>query len=373
MSFIRLKNVAGNPGKRNTAAALTITGLMAVGLAVAFGQEPTPAPTAAAAGQTGSGQTGSGAGGAPRVRPPRIVKPGVKTAGVQRPLTDLEPAAVYAVEGSPDWSVVTKDAVWVTSSRANHVVQLIPGAEKEGKTGLVADIQRPCSGLAEGWGSIWVPSCGTHTLDRVDETTGKVTVEIPADPANSEGGVTVGADSVWMVVKPSTLVRVDPKSNKVVATIDLPEGSENPAFGDGFVWVSGFGSGNLLKIDPKSNKLVDTIAVGPKPRFLTIGAGSVWTLNQGDGTISRVEMKTGKLVATVECGIPGPGGEITFGANSVWAALFDFPLTQVDAKTNLPVKQWAGNGGDGVRFGLGSVWLSNLRQQTVWRISPDQK
>ena len=84
-------------------------------------------------------------------------------------------------------------------------------------------------------------------------------------------------------------------------------------------------------------------------------------------------MKTGKLVATIPCGLAGPGGEITFGARAVWAALFDFPLTQVDPQTNQPVRQWAGKGGDGVRFGLGSIWLSNLMQQTVWRISPNQQ
>ena len=158
----------------------------------------------------------------------------------------------------------------------------------------------------------------------------------------------------------------------MVSTLPLPTGTENPAFGDGFVWVSSFGHDQLLKVDPNLNKIVATIPVGSKPRFLTVGGGSVWTLNQGDGTISRVDMETGKLVATIECGLQGEGGEITFGAGSVWAALFDFPLTQVDVKTNLPIRQWAGKGGDGVRFGFDSVWLSNLMQGTVWQISPEQ-
>jgi streptogramin lyase len=302
-----------------------------------------------------------------------VTPTGVKMPGVVRPLSELEPSTVYSVAGSPDWSLVTKDAVWVSSARVNHVVQLLLSSDKTGTVGVIADIEKPCSGLAYGWGSVWVPTCGKHVLTRLDEVTGKETSEIPADPANSEGGITIGEGSVWMVVKPSTLVRIDPKTNAVVSKLELPSGTENPAFGDGFVWVSSFGHGQLLKVDPKKNKVVATIAVGPKPRFLTVGHGSVWTLNQGDGTISRVDMKTDKLVATIECGLTGPGGEITYGAGSVWAALFDFPLTQVDVKTNLPVKQWAGKGGDGVRFGFGSVWLSNLMQQTVWRISPKQK
>jgi virginiamycin B lyase len=331
---------------RFASRAILMAGISAHGQA-------TPAPTTSAV----------------HVRTPRVSPTGIKTPGVVHPLSELKPTMIYPVEGSPDWSVVTKDAVWVSSARVNHVVQLLPST---GKVGLTVEVPKPCSGLAYGWDSVWVPSCGAHKLLRLDQITGKVTAEVQADPANSEGGITVGDESIWMVVKPTTLVRIDPKSNAVVSTLPLPTGTENPAFGDGFVWVSSFGHDQLLKVDPNLNKIVATIPVGPKPRFLTVGGGSVWTLNQGDGTISRVDMETGKLVATIECGLQGEGGEITFGAGSVWAALFDFPLTQVDVKTNLPIRQWAGKGGDGVRFGFDSVWLSNLMQGTVWQISPEQ-
>ncbi len=362
-----------NHGVRSASRPLVAIGLMAgslLGGHMVLAQAATMPSTPSAVGITSNNTPQAAQTRPPRISKPDVKKLGVKTPGVLRPLSDLKPETVYPVAGSPDWSVMAKDAVWVSSARLNHVVQLLP---VNGKTGLIADVPRPCSGLAYAFGSVWVPSCGAHMLMRLDEATGKVTAQIPADPANSEGGIAVADGSIWMVVKPSTLVRVDPKSNTVVSTLELPSESENPAFGGGFVWVSSFGHDQLLEVDPKSNTVVATIGVGPKPRFLTIGDGSVWTLNQGDGSISRVDMKTSKVVATIICGIPGPGGEITFGAGSVWVALFDFPLTQVDAKTNLPVKQWAGAGGDGVRFGFGSVWLSNLRQQTVWRLSPEQK
>ena len=47
-------------------------------------------------------------------------------------------------------------------------------------------------------------------------------------------------------------------------------------------------------------------------------------------------------------------------------------LMLIDPATDKVVKQWGGPGGDGLRFGLGSLWLSNGRQGTVWRLSPDQ-
>ena len=299
----------------------------------------------------------------------RPIRHGVATPGVSRSMSDIERQATFPVTGSPDWSVVTKDSVWVTSGQTGHIVQLIPATNK---VGLIVDVPRPCSGLADGFGSVWSPSCGLHSVLRIDPATGKTLATLPADPANSEGGITVGDGAVWIVAKPSTLVRIDPANNAVVASIPLPSGSENPLFSDGFVWVSSYEHDQLLKIDPKSKSVVATIPVGPKPRFLTAGAGSIWTLNQGDGTISRIDAHSGKLLATIACGIPGGGGEITFGHGHVWATMFDFPLTEIDPATNQVVKQWGGPGGDGIRFGFDSVWLSNGKEGNVWRISPDQ-
>ncbi len=345
---------------RNRSLSLTRYGVLVIGLILsplAFAQEPatTPAPSAPAT---------------PKVRPPRIVRPGVATPGISRPMSDIKTEAEIPVEGSPDWAVVTNDSVWITSARANHVVQLVAATSKPG---LIIDVQRPCSGLAYGFGSVWIPSCGGHSVVRVDATTGKTLAEIAGDPANSEGGITTGAGSVWIVTKPSALVRIDPKTNTVASTIELPSGSENPLFTDGFVWVSSTDHDALLKVDPASNTVISTIPVGPKPRFLTAGAGSIWTLNQGDGSVSRVDIKSGKAVANIPCGIPGPGGEITFGAGSIWPTNIGFPITQIDVATNKVTKQWGGPGGDGIKFGFGSVWLSNGREQTVWRLSPDQK
>ncbi|SNT35411.1 40-residue YVTN family beta-propeller repeat-containing protein [Granulicella rosea] len=305
-------------------------------------------------------------------RPPRIVRPGVHTPGVSHTMDELKKDATFPVEGSPDWQVITKDhGVWVSSARANHVVQLLPATNT---VGIIADVARPCAGLTEGFGSIWVPSCGpAHEIERLDPATGKIVASIPAEAANSEGGIATGAGSIWFVVKPSKLLRIDPKTNSVAATIELPEGTENPVFANGFVWISSFGQNTVVKVDPKTNSVVATIPVGPKPRFITASEDFVWTLNQGDGAISKIDQKTNKLVATIEAGIPGSGGDLSYSGGYVWAAMFDFPLTQVDAKTDKVVNQWAGPGGDGMRAGLGSVWLSNLRLASVYRIPFQQK
>lgn len=299
--------------------------------------------------------------------PPRL---GVGTPGVRRSMTDLHPLATFAVEGSPDWMVVTDDAVWVTSASVNHVVRL--DANTNQPTTIVT-INKPCSGLAAGFGSLWVPSCGSHSLIRVDPQTGKIQAEIPVGPADSEGGITVGAESVWMASdKKGVLARIDPQTNKVADEITIPSGSFAPAFADGAVWITSTEHNLLTRVDPQSNTPVASIAIGVQPRFLTIGAGSVWTLNQGDGTISRVDTKSNKLIATIQAGIPGTGGEIAFGEGSVWATVFEIPISRIDPATNTVVQQWKGAGGDSIRVGHGSIWLTDIAHGKVWRFNPKQ-
>ncbi len=148
----------------------------------------------------------------------------------------------------PDWMAMTEDAVWVTSSSANHVVRL---DSRTNQPGAIVTAAKPCSGLVVDFGSLWIPSCGDHSLLRVDAVTGTLQATIAAAPADSEGGICSGAGSIWIVVsKESDLVRIDPSTNKVSATIRIPKGSFNPVFAQGFVWVSSNTGGTLVRVRP---------------------------------------------------------------------------------------------------------------------------
>lgn len=293
-------------------------------------------------------------------------KRGVQTPGTQHAMAELIPAATFAVSGRPDWMAVTQDAVWVTSSSVNHVVRL---DAKTNQPGVIVTVAQPCAGLAVGFESLWIPSCGDHTIVRVDAETGAMQAKVSVGPADDEGGITVGAGSVWMVTsKESDLARIDPTTNAVSAHIRLPAGSFNPVFANGSVWVSSNTGDTLVRVDPAKDKVVDQTPVGPMPRFLTAGAGSIWVLNQGDGTIARVDASTGKRTALIAAGIPGQGGEITFGEGAVWATVMGYPITRINPATNAVTGQWHGAGGDSIRVAHGSVWLTNLTGAVVWRL-----
>jgi virginiamycin B lyase len=293
-------------------------------------------------------------------------KTGVTEPGVRHSMSELSPDAVFPVSGHPDWLAVTDDALWVTSSSANHVVRLDATTNKPD---AVITLEKPCSGLAIGYGSLWIPSCGSHDLVRADPKTGAIQARIPVGPADSEGGITSGAGSIWLVTSASSeLDRVNAATNTVEARIELPRGSFNPIFAGDSVWVASNEGNALVRVDPATNKVVGSTPIGPKPRFLTVGEGSVWVLNQGDGTVSRVDAATGKLRATIPVGIPGLGGEIAFGGGSVWATVFGYPITRIDPAKNKVVQQWVGKGGDSIRYAHGSVWLTFLMGAKVWRL-----
>ncbi len=333
-------------------------------LLVMYGQQQEAAP-----GQP-QGQPPANPEAAPKKKGPRRPPPpGVSTPGVKREMATITPTAVFTTGGTPDWQVLTADAVWVANGPMNTIHKLDPKTNQIAATVEVG--KKPCSGLTEGFGSIWVPNCGDKTLSRVDEKTNTVTATLPVGPAESEGGIAASEDAVWLVTVPDgKLSRIDPKTNTVVAQVEVPAGSAAVVYGDGAVWVTTPKANMLTRVDAKTNKVTDSIETGPGPRFVTFGGGAVWTLNQGDGTVSRVDTKTRKVVANIEVGIPGTGGEIAYGFGHVWATVFQIPISEIDPETNKVVRQWTGNGGDSIRAGHGSVWLSNLRDHNVWRIDP---
>jgi len=284
------------------------------------------------------------------------------------PLAKITPEATFDVPKAPDW-IAIDESVWVSHAPEDVITRIDPKANQ-----VVEQVKagkRPCSGLAAGFGSLWVPNCGDQTVTRIDLKTGKVTATFAMPVPDSEGGIAAGAGSIWMVTdKKGTLSRIDPSNNKVVAEIRLPAGSFNVDFGDGAVWATSTTANVLTRVDPATNLVTETIPVGKTPRFFAIGEGAVWVLNQGDGSVSRVDLKTNKVVETIKAGVPGEGGDIAAGGGSVWVTVLAMPLTRIDPATNKVAQQFSGEGGDAVRFGLGSVWLTHLKGGKVWRFDP---
>jgi ABC-type transport system substrate-binding protein len=100
--------------------------------------------------------------------------------------------------------------------------------------------------------------------------------------------------SIWMAggAPGVSITRLDPGSNTVAATAELPGGSDFVAAGGGFGWTADEVKGVVYKIDQRGN-LVDTYTTGQGAREVSFAAGVLWVANQDVGTVSGIDAVTG--------------------------------------------------------------------------------
>lgn len=283
------------------------------------------------------------------------------------PIEQLKVSMSLRLGKTADWVAITDAAVWVASTGPNAVHAIDPATNQ--RVATVALSGGPCSGLAVGFDSLWIPLCGrSGGLARVDLKTQALVATYKVGPIAAEGGITTGAGSVWMVLRSHSLVRIDPSNGSVRPVARLPAGSFNPYFSAGRIWVTRAKGAEISSVDAASG-MVARVPTGRNPRFLTVGNGAIWTLNQGDGSLSRIELSGEKPPHTIPLGTPGQGGDITFGAGRIWTTVFKIPLSIVDASTPALLCQWAGPGGDSIGFGHDAIWLTNYKAGTISRIA----
>jgi streptogramin lyase len=257
--------------------------------------------------------------------------------------------------------------VWV-SGAGPHAVHAIDRATNRDRV-TISLPGEPCAGLAAGFGSLWVPMCGsTQSIARIDLRTHRIVATIPMGPAE-EGGIAVSGNGVWFTSDDAgTLLRLDPRANTVGKTIRIAAGSHNPIVDGDVLWITSINHDLVTAVDTLTGTVLATVPTGPEPRFLTAGAGAVWTLNQGDGSVTRIDARKRRAVATIALGIPGHGGDIAYAKGIVWATTIGLPLTAIDARTNQVLVQWAGPGGDSLKVDNRSIWLTDYRAGTLARI-----
>ncbi len=148
-------------------------------------------------------------------------------------------------------------------------------------------------------------------------------------------------------------------SPHVAATIPVgPRGQvTSVAYGHGSVWVAAYvGAVNqrdvVRRIDPATNTIVATIEVPGVPPWeiggggMTFGDGSLWvvggtdrapTHGRTDGVVTRIDPGTTRVTAVIDVGGSSAADVAIDGAGTVWAGVFgdgdsQAELVQVDAK-----------------------------------------
>jgi streptogramin lyase len=271
------------------------------------------------------------------------------------------------------------DAVWVQRDRDHSAVRVDPHSNQ-----VVARLPlgSPGSELAAvGAGGLWLTHRGQGTVTRVDPATGRILATITVPAASPEAGdmsVAVGAGGVWVandnyVTSPAqdNVFRIDPATNKVVATLRVEPPIRGIAAGDHAVMVTAGHSQYIIdQIDPVTNRVVATFRVG-NVNAVAYGAGAFWVAC-GDGTLTRIDPVGRRVAATIQLG--AAAGAVAADAQGVWVATVDGTVKRINLSTNtivgsLPVGSQVSDVLS-LAASPGAVWLTT-GGDTLIRIGPD--
>ena len=199
-------------------------------------------------------------------------------------------------------------ALWPDESASERDLQADAGvALLDPATGAVEDLvalgTAPAN-VAVGEGAVWVLDANDRTVSRVDPARRGV------DRTFSTGGtpttLAAGAGAVWVGIGsdegryPTSVARIDPASGVVDASIELPPARTNGymlgggvsqqliAATDEAIWVVDQDQ-QLVRIDPRTNRVVATVA-GARARGVAAAEGAVWVIE--DNVLVEVDPTT---------------------------------------------------------------------------------
>ena len=188
-------------------------------------------------------------------------------------------------------------------------------------------------GLAVGEGSVWVTDADSPTLLRVDARYGSVD-KIPL-PAKSGGaaGVSVGAGSVWVAQGNSRVLRIEPRTGRVLHRFDVPYASD-VVQGDGKAWVVSSLSGIVRRIDPATNQITGSVRVRPEICCAAVGGGFVWIGTKDNRTVWKFDGLANPSTPLASVKLAGAGDGLAYGDGALWATTGAAgAVTRIDPRT----------------------------------------
>jgi hypothetical protein len=228
--------------------------------------------------------------------------------------------------------------------------------------------------MTAGFGSVWVGSSLHQTLVRIDPATNKTLATISLGTVPS--GLAVGEGAVWAVgwhsdaASPRSgplageafLIRIDPLTNTVSARLPL-EGAYGVAVGPGAIWVASARE-HLWRVDPVRMQVTARIAID-RPHGVAATADAVWvTSGRVEDMVERVDPSRNVVTASIATGSSGATvAGVSIGTQLVWIGSGgDGTVTGIDPATNT-VRTTLRVGGRSFQSladdGAGTLWVAS--------------
>jgi DNA-binding beta-propeller fold protein YncE len=259
-------------------------------------------------------------------------------------LVELDPSTSrirrdIAFEGAFDLAVAD-EAIWVTNAYRGVLARFDPISGTRTRT-FRFRTGTPY-GVAATQVSVWVTTSGSDggTLLRLDPRTNRVVARIHIGPGSGAGGlgeVVADENAVWVLRggRHDALLRVDSRTNQLTATVDVSNWDywDDITLEGGALWVAtgphvrlndGAGTSKVvvLRVDAHSNEVVDRVPIGHGMFGIGSGNGSVWTYDGFTDSLTQVDVTTGGIVRRIDIPDGGSswGGDpgIDAAGSTVW-------------------------------------------------------
>lgn len=271
------------------------------------------------------------------------------------------------IMGGPDWLVADDHNVYV--KRDSGQVEVLEPAT----AAVVASVEVGgdlCQGLGDAGGTLW--TCSGTDLVRIDPTSGSLLATVSVGKAHQQGELSTGFGKVWVLVGDgSSLVGIDLVTNLPGEPIALPVRGTDIAVGPDRVWVVSAPDNAVVEVDPEGAVVVRRIdgLIGAR-MAIEVPAG-LWVA--GSTASYRIDPATGTVLVTVEGGVGSDGAIATADGQSVWIRKGGVTLNNLDAETGELLEEMSadiGSGGDMV-LAFDAIWLTAYDDNILLRIPLD--
>jgi glutamine cyclotransferase len=135
--------------------------------------------------------------------------------------------------------------------------------------------------------------------------------------------------SLWLASDPpGTLVRIDPTSGEVLATIDISDPADRPynmapAADDRWIWVSAGAEGAIVRVDPQTNRVADRFAVDAAGYQMISTGTDVYMTDFDRDLLVHIDAATGEIEDRIQ--LPGGPSGLAITDDGLWVSLWRQP------------------------------------------------
>ena len=276
-------------------------------------------------------------------------------------------------------------SIWVTNAAEPHVLHIDMETGEAASSPIPLDFEP--REIAYGEGAAWVCSADRSRLVRIDPHINEVVAEIDLSPlripAYNFVTIAAGEGAVW-IMDQMNVIQIDPETNQIVGE-PLPAGEEIivTALGHGTLWTGSHDDGIITRVDAKTHRIVATIEMGFSVHGLAVSENSAWVLDEHGFGVVRIDPQSNQAQERIPIDLIG--SNLAAGAGSVWvapAARDSGQATGNDGITRIHEKEKEivetihvgdvpGSEYYAVYFSEGFVWvLVNTPQTSIVKIKP---